>query len=38
MNIFDHISESSETMFWVKILKSFYADEDSGFFLTLDSG
>jgi hypothetical protein len=26
MNIPDHISESLETVFWVKILKFFYAD------------
>jgi hypothetical protein len=25
-NIPDHISESSETLFWVKIIKSFDAD------------
>ncbi len=40
MNIPDHISESLETIFWVKILKFFYADPDpgSGIFLTLDPG
>jgi hypothetical protein len=42
MNIPDHISESLETIFWVKILKFFYADadrfRDPGMFLTLDSG
>jgi hypothetical protein len=40
MNIPDHISESSETIFWVKILKFFDADADpgSGNFLTLDPG
>jgi hypothetical protein len=34
----DHISESLETTFWVKILKFFDADADpgSGIFLTLD--
>jgi hypothetical protein len=36
MNIPDHISESLETIFWVKIFKSF--DEDAGIFLTLDPG
>jgi hypothetical protein len=36
----DHISESLQTIFWVKILKFFYADPDpgSGIFLTLDPG
>ncbi len=36
----DHISESLETIFWIKILKFFYADPDSGSgtFLTLDPG
>jgi hypothetical protein len=28
MNIFDHISESLETFFWIKILKFFDADAD----------
>jgi hypothetical protein len=30
MNNPDHISESLETIFWVKILKFFYADPGSG--------
>jgi hypothetical protein len=30
MNIPDHISESLETIFWVKILKFFDADRDPG--------
>jgi hypothetical protein len=30
MNIRDHISESLETIFWVKILKFFDADADPG--------
>jgi hypothetical protein len=36
----DHISESLETIFWVKILKFFdaNADSDSVFFSTLDPG
>jgi hypothetical protein len=38
MNIPDHISESLETIFGVKILKFFDADADSGIFLTLDPG
>jgi hypothetical protein len=40
MNIPDHISESLETIFWIKILKFFDADPDSGSgtFLTLDPG
>jgi hypothetical protein len=38
MNIPDHISESLETIFWVKILKFFDADADKGIFLTLDPG
>jgi hypothetical protein len=38
MNILDHISESLETIFCVKILESFYAFADSGIFLTLDPG
>ncbi len=40
MNISDHISESLETIFWVKILKFFDVDADpdqgSGIFLNLD--
>ncbi len=37
MNIRDHISESLETIFWVKkILK--FSDEDPGIFFTLDPG
>ncbi len=41
MIIPDHISESLETIFWVKILKLLFdADPDPGseIFLTLDSG
>jgi hypothetical protein len=41
MNVPDHISESSETIFWVKILKFFDEEadpEDPGIFQTLDSG
>jgi hypothetical protein len=38
MNIPDHISESLEIIFWVKILKFFDADPGSGIFLTLDPG
>jgi hypothetical protein len=40
MNILDHISESLETIFCVKIFKFFYADPDaeSGIILTLDPG
>ncbi len=40
MNIPDHICESLETIFWVKILKFFDVDPDpgSGIFLTLDLG
>jgi hypothetical protein len=38
MNIPDHISESRETIFWLKILKLFDADPDPGIFLTLDPG
>jgi hypothetical protein len=40
MNITDPFSESLETVFWVKILKFFYADPDqgSGIFSTLDPG
>ncbi len=30
MNILDHISESLETIFWIKILKFFDADADPG--------
>jgi hypothetical protein len=30
MNMPDHISESLETIFWVKILNFFYADADPG--------
>ncbi len=36
INISDHISESSETIVWVKILKFF--DANPGIFLTLDPG
>jgi hypothetical protein len=38
MNIQDHISESLEAMFWVKIRKFFAADPnpESGIVLTLD--
>jgi hypothetical protein len=38
MNILDHISESLETIFWVKILKFLkaYPDTGSAIFLTLD--
>jgi hypothetical protein len=38
MNIPDHISESLETLFCVKILTFFDADEDPGIFPTLDPG
>jgi hypothetical protein len=38
MNIPDHISESLETILWVKILTFFDADADPGIFLTLDPG
>ncbi len=38
MNIPDHISESLETIWWVKILTFFDADADPGIFLTLDPG
>jgi hypothetical protein len=34
----DHISETLETIFWVKILKFFDADPGSGIFFTLDLG
>ncbi len=39
MNILDHISESLETLLWVKILKFFDedADPEPGLFLILDS-
>ncbi len=30
MNILDHISESLEPIFWVKMLKFFDADPDAG--------
>jgi hypothetical protein len=33
-----HISESLETIFWVKILQFCDADADPGIFLTLDPG
>jgi hypothetical protein len=38
MNIADHISQSLETTFWVKILKFFDVDPNpgSGIFVTLD--
>jgi hypothetical protein len=36
MNIPDHISESLETICWVKKHKFFDADPGSGIFLTLD--
>ncbi len=40
MNISDHISESLETIFWVKIVKFLDADvdPDPGIFLSLDLG
>ncbi len=38
MNIPDHISESFETILWVKILKFFDADADPGILVTLDPG
>jgi hypothetical protein len=38
MNILDHVSESLETIFGLKILKFFGADSDPGIFLTLDPG
>jgi hypothetical protein len=40
MNIPNHISETLETVFWIKILKFFYADADADpiIFLILDSG
>ncbi len=34
----DHISESLESIFWVKIFKFFDAGADLGIFLTLDPG
>jgi hypothetical protein len=37
MNILDHISESLETIFWVKIVKILkFFDADPGIFLTRD--
>jgi hypothetical protein len=38
MNILDHISESLETIIWVKILKFYDADTDPGIFLTPNLG
>jgi hypothetical protein len=38
MNNPDNISESLETIFWVKILQFFDADPGSEIFLTLDPG
>jgi hypothetical protein len=38
MNILDHISESFETIIWVKILKFFDADPDPGYRNLFDSG
>jgi hypothetical protein len=38
MNILDHISESLETIFWVKILKFFDADADPGSENLIDPG
>ncbi len=40
MNNPDHISESLQTIFWVKILEFFDADPDPGFgiFMNLDPG
>jgi hypothetical protein len=38
MNVPDHISESLETIFWLKILKFFNADPGSVIFLALDPG
>jgi hypothetical protein len=40
MNIPDHISESLETLIWVKIVEFFNTDPDPGsrIFLTLDPG
>jgi hypothetical protein len=37
-NILNHIYESLETIFWVKILKFFDPDPGSGNFLYLDPG
>jgi hypothetical protein len=36
MNILDHLSQSLETIFSVKILKFFEGDEDPGIFFILD--
>jgi hypothetical protein len=36
INIPDHISESIETTFWIKILK--FSDADPGIIVTLDPG
>ncbi len=38
MNISDHISESLETIFWVRIPKFFDADADPGFRKLFDPG
>jgi hypothetical protein len=38
MNILDHISESSETIFWFKILIFFDADVDPGYLNDPGSG
>jgi hypothetical protein len=38
MNNLDHISESLETLFWVKILKFFDAIQDPGWKKNLDPG
>ena len=38
MNIPDHIFESLKTIVWVKILKFFNADADSGFGNLFDPG
>ncbi len=38
MNILDPISQSLETIIWVKILKFYDANADPGIFLTLDQG
>ncbi len=38
IKVSDHIFESLETIFWVKILKFFDADVDPGVFFTLDLG
>jgi hypothetical protein len=38
INILNHISESLETNFWVKIIKFFDANADPDIFLTLDPG